>query len=112
MHYPAKLQSFCIPIVVVQKKDGSIRLCVDYRLLNVKTRKDALPLPRIDESLDALGTARWFYTLDLASGYNQVPIAEKDKAKTAFCTPFGLNYLLNLIECYLDCAMYLAHSSG
>lgn len=78
------------PIVVVQKKDGSIRLCVDYRQLNAKTRKDAFPLPRIEESLDALTGASLFSTLDLASGYNQVSVMEKDRAKTAFCTPFGL----------------------
>ena len=72
------------------RKDGGLRLCVDYRLLNSKTRKDAFPLPRIEESLDALSGARWFSTLDLASGYNQVPMAEQDHSKTAFCTPFGL----------------------
>lgn len=78
------------PIVIVQKKGGDMRLCVDYRMLNAKTRKDAFPLPRIEESLDALTGAKWFSTLDLASGYNQVPVAEADKPKTAFCTPFGL----------------------
>lgn len=63
---------------------------MDYRQLNSKTRKDAYPLPRIDESLDALSGAKWFSTLDLASGYNQGPVAEADCFKTAFCTPFGL----------------------
>lgn len=81
---------YASPIVLVRKKDGSLRMCVDYRLLNNKTRKDAFPLPRIEESLDALSGACWFSTLDLASGYNQVPVTEQDKPKTAFCTPFGL----------------------
>ena len=81
---------YASPIVLVKKKDGSLRMCVDYRQLNSKTRRDAFPLPRIDESLDALSGSQWFSTLDLASGYNQVPVAEKDKPKTAFCTPFGL----------------------
>ena len=81
---------YASPIVLVKKKDDSLRMCVDYRLLNSKTRKDAFPLPRIDESLDALTGARWFSTMDLASGYNQVPVAESDRPKTAFCTPFGL----------------------
>lgn len=81
---------FASPIVLVRKKDGSLRLCVDYRLLNARTRKDAFPLPRIEETLDMLAGARWFSTMDLASGYNQVPVTEGDRAKTAFCTPFGL----------------------
>ena len=81
---------YASPIVLVKKKDGSLRMRVDYRLLNGETRKDAFPLPRIDESLDVLTGARWFSTLDLASGYNQVPVAEADRSKTAFCTPFGL----------------------
>lgn len=81
---------YASPIVLLKKRDGSLRLCVDYRQLNKKTRKDAFPLPRIEESLDALSGAKWFSTMDLASGYNQVPVTEKDKLKTAFCTPFGL----------------------
>lgn len=74
------------PIVLVRKRDGRIRLCVDYCQLNIKTRKDAFPLPRIKESLDALTGARWFSTMDLASGYNQVPATASDRHKTAFWT--------------------------
>ena len=81
---------YASPIVLVRKKNGSLRMCVDYRMLNSKTRKDAFPLPRIEESLDALSGAQWFSTLDLASGYNQVPVTDRDRPKTAFCTPFGL----------------------
>ncbi|KAL1264195.1 hypothetical protein QQF64_004550 [Cirrhinus molitorella] len=81
---------YASPVVLVKKKDGNLRMCVDYRQLNAKTRKYAFPLPRIEETLDALIGARWFSTLDLASGYNQVPVTEGDRPKTAFSTPFGL----------------------
>ena len=77
-------------LVLVRKKDGSLRCCVDYRTLNKMTIKDSYPLPRIDDSLDALAGARWFSTLDLKSGYHQVPMAEKDKPKTAFSCGSGL----------------------
>ena len=78
------------PILIVQKKDGAIRLWVDYRQLNAQTQKHAFPLPWMEESSDALGGATLFSTLDLASDYNQVPVVEQDKAKTEFCMPFGL----------------------
>ena len=77
------------PIVFVTKKDGSIRYCIDYRKLNEVSRKDSYPLPRIDDSLDALRGSKWFSCLDLASGYWQVMMDPKDKDKTAFVTTHG-----------------------
>ena len=78
------------PVVLIRKKDGSTRFCVDYRKVNNVTRKDAYLLPRIDDTLDTLAGSQWFTTLDLISGYWQVEMNEKDKEKTAFCTPCGL----------------------
>ena len=77
-------------IVLVRKRSGALRLCCEYRALNAKTVKDAHPLPRIDESMDAMKGARWFSTLDLQSAYNQVRMHPDDQHKTAFTTPFGL----------------------
>eukprot|EP00731_Ephydatia_muelleri_P024410 Em0016g681a len=88
------------PIIMVRKKDGSWRFCIDFRKLNSVTHKDAYPLPRIDETLESLAGSTIFSTLDLASGYWQVELEENDKEKTAFSTmeghfefnvmPFGL----------------------
>ena len=77
-------------IVMVTKKDGSKRFCVDYRKLNDITVKDAYPLPRIDASLDQLAGAKWFSCLDLNSGYWQVEVDADDRAKTAFVSRKGL----------------------
>eukprot|EP00731_Ephydatia_muelleri_P003031 Em0001g3031a len=77
------------PIVLARKKDGTLRFCVDFRHINDVTKKEVHPLPRIDETLDMLGGAKWFSTLDLASGYWQVEMEPEHKEKTAFSTPFG-----------------------
>ena len=78
------------PLVIVKKKDGSLRMCVDYRRLNSISKVDAYPMPRVDEMLDQLGRAKYISTMDLTKGYWQVPVAEEDQQKTAFATPFGL----------------------
>ena len=114
-------------VVLVKKKDGSYRLCVDYRQLNFITYKDSYPLPHIDTCLTSMNGAVWFSTLDLRSGYHNIPISEADRDKTAFITrrgcfrykvmPFGLTCapsvfqrLMDLVLCgltYETCLVYL-----
>uniref|UniRef100_A0A8C8DY55 ribonuclease H n=1 Tax=Oryzias sinensis TaxID=183150 RepID=A0A8C8DY55_9TELE len=77
-------------VVMVPKKASGWRLCSDYRPLNSVTKKDSYPLPRIDESLDLVSGSSWFSSLDLRSGYYQVPLAPEARTKTAFCTGRGL----------------------
>ena len=81
---------YASPVVLVKKKNGSIRLCIDYRKLNANTVRDSFPLPRIEESLEALGGEKCFSSLDLAHGYHQVVMDSESVEKTAFRVPFGL----------------------
>ena len=89
-------------MVIVCKKPGDIRLCVDFRALNAITVRDSFPLPRIEEALQAVKSAVWFTSFDLAQGYLQLAMNEADIHKTAFCAgssglyefthmPFGLS---------------------
>ena len=78
------------PILLCSKKDGSTRFCIDFRKLNSMTVKDAYPLPRIDDSLEALSDNVWFHSLDLASGYWQCGVEPQDQCKTAFSSHRGL----------------------
>ena len=82
--------SWSSPVVLVAKKNGTLRFCVDYQKLNDATLKHSYPLPRIDDTLDALGGSHWFSTLDLKSGYWQVAMDPADKEKTAFSIGGGL----------------------
>ncbi len=76
--------------VLVRKKCGAVRYCIDYRALNAVSKKDAFPLPLIESCMDALSGTNFLSTLDLASGYWQIEVAEEDKPKTAFITRYGL----------------------
>ena len=113
-------------MVLVQKKDGSLQFCIDYRKVNAVTRKDAYLQPRVDDSLDTLASCKWFSTLNLLSGYWQVEVDEKDREKTAFMTseglfeftkmPFGLcnasatfQQLMDLILARLQCKNCLVY---
>ena len=78
------------PIVLVRKKNGKVRPCVDYRRLNNVTKRDAFPLPRIQDCLDSVSGAKYFTTLDITSAYNQIPVKAADIPKTAFVTKYGL----------------------
>ena len=92
---PSK-SSYSSPVVIVTNKDGSMRFCIDYRRLNKQTKIDRYPLPRIDDALDSLSGARYFSTLDLASGYWQLRVAEEDIEKIAFSCHSGLFDILRM----------------
>ncbi|UYV84871.1 hypothetical protein LAZ67_X003796, partial [Cordylochernes scorpioides] len=86
----ASSSPWAFPVILVRKRDGNWRFCVDYRKLNSITVKDVYPIPRIDDVMDTLQGSRYFTAIDLRSGYWQVEIEEQDKKKTAFTTSHGL----------------------
>ena len=78
------------PILFVKKKDGSLRLCVDYRVLNAVTKMDRYPLPLIGEALDRLSTAKYYTKLDIKDAYHNIRIRNGDEWKSGFKTRYGL----------------------
>lgn len=84
------------PVFFVGKKDGTARMVIDYRALNKITKKNKYPIPRIDDLMDSLGGASCFSSLDLISGYHQIPVSPADRFKTAFRTRFG-SYEFNVL---------------
>ena len=106
---------WAFPIVLVNKKDGTTRFCVNYRKVNSVTCKDAYPLPRVDDTLDTLSGSNWFSTIDLKSGYWQVEMAPEGCEETAFCArerlfecnvmPFGLCNAPATFQHLMDCAL-------
>ena len=87
---PSSSPCWASPVVLVNKKDGTTRFCIDYRRLNALSKMDVFPLPHVDDTLDILYNAKYFSTLDLASGYWQVKIDPASREKTAFVTHAGL----------------------
>jgi hypothetical protein len=77
------------PVVLVRKKNGEFRSCVDYRKLNNVTKRDRFLLPRIDDTLDKVAGTKWFSILNLKSGFCQVDVHPDDRENTAFSTGYG-----------------------
>lgn len=88
-HIPPSKSPFGALVLLVKKKDGSMRLCIDYRALNKLTIKTKFPLPRIDELFDQLLGAKVFSKIDLKTGYHQIHIRDGDEYTTAFRTKYG-----------------------
>ena len=102
--------------MLVQKKDGSYCMCVDYRALNKNTIKNRFPVPQIEDIFDKLQESTYYSHIDLKSGYHQIRIVPEDIHKTQFWTwsglyeylvmPFGLTNVLTTFNCLMDIAFY------
>ena len=99
-------------MVLIRKKNGKLRLCVDYRMLNQKTVKDSYALPRIEEVFDILNGSTLFNNIDMKSGYQQVSVEESHKAQTAFTVGPLLFFFMNIIKCLLAYLIILQHIRG
>ncbi|XP_063894737.1 uncharacterized protein LOC135117976 [Helicoverpa armigera] len=97
------VSKYASPIILVRKKDGKLRMCVDYRMLNSVTVKERYPMPNIEDEISRLSGQAYFVTLDLTSGYYQVPLSEKSRPLTSFVTPDG-QYEFNRMPFGLICA--------
>ena len=81
---------YASPIVILRKRNGTLRLCIDYRKINARTIKDSYPLPKIEDLFMTLGSSKYFTAMDLSKAYYQVPLTERAKKISAFTTPMGL----------------------
>jgi hypothetical protein len=93
---------WAFPVVMVPKPDGTIRFCIDFSKLSPYVQYDPFPLPRIDDTLDRLASAKYFTTCDAASGYWQIPVHEDDQDKLSFITPEGTYSYLVMPMCYVN----------